>query len=331
MNILFYRKAVMRIFYTDKVFQRHFSAVFTAVLLFFLFVGTTLNAQDYGFNPALRTAGNDTNIKSISAKYKEGRVYLMIFFKGIKNDRYYVVKRSVDGNNFETIGGIKSYGTSVPVEMMCSFTDNYPVYSFIYYKIVYYTGDNDSLYSETVGVLAGTDKNSLYVTIDNDIWVINQKNDKMVPLKLDINTKETECNATLSPDENTIYFVSDRKGGYGGKDIWASEKLSNGQWSEPYNLGKEINSAEDEDFPLIQDDGVTLYFSIKTSDNYNSYFSTQNDEGLWDKPENIELLQNESKDYYSLINGTVSGRAYTYHTKKENAIKNPSVFSGEKK
>lgn len=312
----------MSFFHAEYLFSKRSSAVFKMVVIFFLFCGTILRAQDYGFNPALNTEGTDSNVKSISAKYAEGRVYLMVVISGIKNDRFYVVKRSVDGNYYENIGSIKCHGTPVPIDMMYSFRDNYPVYSFIYYKIVHYTDNNDSVYSKTIGVLAGTDKSNLFVTIADDIWVINQKNNKMIPLKLDISSKDTECNATLSPDGNTLYFVSDRRGGYGKKDIWASEMLSNGQWNEPYNLGMEINSAEDEDYPLMLDDGATLFFSIKSEKQggiYNAYFSTQNDEGLWGKPEKIELLQNETKDYYSVISNTISGKAYTYHVKKENA------------
>ncbi|MFH0867301.1 MAG: hypothetical protein V1904_13990 [Bacteroidota bacterium] len=320
-------------FHTAKLLFRLSSTVFIVTVILFIFCGTILQAQDYGFNPALTIEGTDSNVKSISAKYAEGRVYLMVIISGIKNDRYYIVKRSVDGNYFENIGSIKCHGTPVPIDMMYSFKDNYPVYSFIYYKIVHHTENNDSVYSKTIGVMAGTDKSNLFVTIADDIWVINQKNDKMIPFKLDINTKETDCNATLSPDGNTLYFVSDRKGGYGGKDIWASEMLSNGQWNEPYNLGKEINSAEDEEYPLMLEDAATLFYSIKSEkpgEIYNAYFSTQNDEGLWGKPEKIELLQGETKDYFSVISNNISGKAYTYHVRKEHDVKNPSGIPSEK-
>lgn len=312
----------MNIFRAGSLLQKRCFTVFIMVILIFVLYETSLLAQDLGFNPALRTEGTDSNIKSISAKYREGRVYLIVIFSGVKNDRYYAVKRSVDGNYYKTIGGIRCNGTAVTNELMCSYTDNYPEYSYIYYKVVYYTEDNDSVYSEIAGVLAGEDKSNLYVTIADDIWVINQKNDKMTPLKMDINTKETDCNATLSPDGKTLYFVSDRKGGYGGKDIWATEMYSNGQWSDPYNLGKEINSADDEDYPILLDDGVTLFFSKKSGKSeksYDAYFSTQNDEGLWSEAEDIELLPNETKDYFSVISNSLTDLTYTYHVKKESA------------
>lgn len=63
----------------------------------------------------------------------------------------------------------------------------------------------------------------------------------------------------ISPDGSTLYFVSDIKGGFGGKDIWKVTKSGNG-WSAPENLGADINSPGDELFPYMRSDGI-LYFS----------------------------------------------------------------------
>ncbi len=63
----------------------------------------------------------------------------------------------------------------------------------------------------------------------------------------------------ISPDNETLYFVSDMPGGYGGKDIWKSEKGDEG-WNEPVNLGSVVNTPGDEMFPYVRTDG-TLYFA----------------------------------------------------------------------
>lgn len=63
----------------------------------------------------------------------------------------------------------------------------------------------------------------------------------------------------ISPDGNTLYFVSDMPGGFGGKDIWKITQSDAG-WSEPINLGSQINTAADEMFPYVRDNGM-LYFS----------------------------------------------------------------------
>jgi peptidoglycan-associated lipoprotein len=66
----------------------------------------------------------------------------------------------------------------------------------------------------------------------------------------------------ISPDELTLYFVSDMPGGIGPKDIWKITRASaNGPWDgDPINLGPEINTTGNELFPFVHPDG-TLYFS----------------------------------------------------------------------
>ena len=65
----------------------------------------------------------------------------------------------------------------------------------------------------------------------------------------------------LTPDGLTLYFVSDMPGGAGGKDIWVSTRKSESDpWSGPRNLGPDINTSGNEEFPYVRDNG-TLYFS----------------------------------------------------------------------
>lgn len=64
---------------------------------------------------------------------------------------------------------------------------------------------------------------------------------------------------SLSADGSTLYFVSDRPGGYGGKDIWMAQGKGT-TFDKPVNLGPEINTPGDEMFPFIRENG-DLYFS----------------------------------------------------------------------
>jgi peptidoglycan-associated lipoprotein len=65
----------------------------------------------------------------------------------------------------------------------------------------------------------------------------------------------------ISPDDLTLYFVSDMAGGQGGKDIWKISRSNPGDdWGLPENLGADINTPNDEMFPYVHADG-TLYFS----------------------------------------------------------------------
>lgn len=74
----------------------------------------------------------------------------------------------------------------------------------------------------------------------------------------------------ISPDGNELFFVSDREGGIGGKDIYVTYRNTDGTWSEAENLGAMINTQGDELFPYIRDNGQ-LYFSSNGHPNYGGY------------------------------------------------------------
>jgi len=76
-----------------------------------------------------------------------------------------------------------------------------------------------------------------------------------------VNTEHWESQPSISPDGNTLYFVSNRPGGLGGKDIWKSTKNATGKWQEPVNLGASVNTSADEINPFIHYNGSSLYFS----------------------------------------------------------------------
>lgn len=81
------------------------------------------------------------------------------------------------------------------------------------------------------------------------------------PEKLEVHRDSTILFAhpVVSPDGRYLYFVSDLKGGYGGKDIWRTE-MSESKFGTPENLGPAVNTPGDELFPSFRDDS-TLYFS----------------------------------------------------------------------
>ncbi|MEM6770296.1 MAG: hypothetical protein AAF597_06930, partial [Bacteroidota bacterium] len=62
-----------------------------------------------------------------------------------------------------------------------------------------------------------------------------------------------------APD--AVYFASRRPGGYGGLDLYRMERLTNGQFSTPQNLGPNVNGPFDEICPFVAKDGRTIYFS----------------------------------------------------------------------
>lgn len=75
-----------------------------------------------------------------------------------------------------------------------------------------------------------------------------------------VNSRYWESFPSLSIDGYTLYFASNRPGGYGGTDIWCCT-LEEGRWSEPRNLGPTVNTKGNETAPYIHFDDKTLYFA----------------------------------------------------------------------
>jgi outer membrane protein OmpA-like peptidoglycan-associated protein len=74
-----------------------------------------------------------------------------------------------------------------------------------------------------------------------------------------VKTEYGDCNP-LFYNDHTILFASRRQGGQGGLDLWWSIRTDSA-WTEPQNMGPEVNSSYDEDMPFLSKDGATLYFS----------------------------------------------------------------------
>ena len=159
------------------------------------------------------------------------------------------------------------------------------------------------------------EEGSIYVSdLVGDVWSKPKK------LGSTINTKGRETHASLSADGTKLYFTSDRKGGYGGLDIYVSYRLLNGQWGEAKNLGPGINTAQDERAPYIHPDDITLYFSSKGHGGLGGFdiFSSQlNEFGTWTKPENIGYPINTSSDDIFYI--TSADRQRSYYTSSKEA------------
>ena len=76
-----------------------------------------------------------------------------------------------------------------------------------------------------------------------------------------VNTKYWESQPYISSDGYTLYFASNRPGGYGKSDIWYSVMDENGVFGEAKNLGERVNTSGEEKTPFIHFDAQTLYFS----------------------------------------------------------------------
>ncbi len=140
------------------------------------------------------------------------------------------------------------------------------------------------------------------------------------PMPDEINSKAWETHLATTSDENTIYFVSNRKGTLGGRDIFRVKKLPDGSWSKAQNLGENINTPYGEDAVFISPDNRTLYFS---SEGHNSmggfdiFYSTLDEEGNWSKAQNIGYPINTVDDDVFFVTSADGKRAYYSSDKKE--------------
>ncbi|MBK7215400.1 MAG: PD40 domain-containing protein [Bacteroidales bacterium] len=105
---------------------------------------------------------------------------------------------------------------------------------------------------------------------------------------------------TLSADGTTIVFVSDMPGGQGGTDLYFC-RLENGKWSQPINLGAQINTPGNEVFPSLQADG-SLMFSSDGLPGYGSLdiFCSKASQESWTKPTNPGAPLNSSYDDFAM-------------------------------
>ncbi|MDB4924239.1 OmpA family protein [Mucilaginibacter sp.] len=134
-----------------------------------------------------------------------------------------------------------------------------------------------------------------------DIYVAQKKGDdwgRPFDLSPPVNTSGWESQPSISADGRTLYFVSNRKGGYGGYDIWKSTLTAKG-WGEPENLGPTINTAYNEQSPFIHPDDSTLYFCSNGwpgMGNQDLFVSRLGKDGKWKVPQNLGYPINTNGD-----------------------------------
>src|SRR5260221_4672495 len=137
-----------------------------------------------------------------------------------------------------------------------------------------------------------------------------------------VNSSAWDVQPSLSADGQELYFVSDRKGGIGGSDIWYSHKDSAGRWMKAQNLGNTINTKYDEISPFIQVNNRNLYFASNAHPGFGGLdiFVSEKVDKKWATPKNMGSPLNNYEDQYSFF-VTADGRR-AYYSKDEAGKKN---------
>lgn len=172
------------------------------------------------------------------------------------------------------------------------------------------------------------DGNLYYSNLESDsagieIW---SKPKKFGP---NINSKAYETHVAVSPDGKTLYYVSDREGGYGGKDIYFCNLLPTGTWAAPQNAGSTINTSGDEDGVFIHPDGITMYFSSNGHSSIGGYdiFRAEysEDSSSWSQPENLGYPINSVDDDVFFVT-TPDGKRGYFSSFKEKGYGDKDIY-----
>lgn len=141
-------------------------------------------------------------------------------------------------------------------------------------------------------------------------------------LKGEVNSYSWDGHCSVSPDGNTLYFSSERAGGFGGRDIYrASLSLPDSSWINVVNLGDSVNTPYDDDAPFMHPDGVTLYYSSKGKNSmggYDVFKAVINPEDFTiKKTENLGYPINSTADDIYFVMGANGTSGYYSSGKKD--------------
>ncbi len=132
-----------------------------------------------------------------------------------------------------------------------------------------------------------------------------------VNLGPNVNSSSWDSQPSLSADGRTLYFISNRGGGVGRRDIWVSYKSDDNDWKKPVNMGRSINTAGDEVSPFIHPNNKVLYYStngLPGFGGFDIYYSNREDN--WLAPINLGAPINNGQDQVSLFINSKGDKGY---------------------
>jgi len=135
-----------------------------------------------------------------------------------------------------------------------------------------------------------------------------------VNLGPNINSVGWDSQPSLSMNEDTLFFASDRIGGFGLSDIYYSVKDKSGNWQPAKNLGPVVNTRRNDVSPFFHPEFRVLYFS-SNGQLYNfgefDIYKTYSENGNWLEPSNIgPLVNGRGSEYYFTIDSKANRLFY---------------------
>ena len=143
-----------------------------------------------------------------------------------------------------------------------------------------------------------------------------------------VNSRSWESQPSLSADGRILFFSSNRKGGYGGNDIWYSVRQNDGSWSEAKNLGSIVNTDKDEISPFMFFNNEILFFASEGHQGFGGMdiFLSRVKNGIFQAPENLGLPINDQLDQVALFITAKKDYAYYTELNTSDGIKDRSLL-----
>ena len=163
-----------------------------------------------------------------------------------------------------------------------------------------------------------------------DIWVCQRENQDDPwgePRRLPdgVNTPSYDMGPAFSRDGHWMFFISDRPGGYGGYDVWASWRRhvdDDFGWEPPVNLGPAINTSADDNGVTVWDGDrhapAELYFNSNRTGSQEVYVSRLERDGGWTPAELVPELNSPASEGKLAI--TFDGREIYFHSNREGSV-----------
>ena len=181
------------------------------------------------------------------------------------------------------------------------------------YKIVKFAGISPD--GEQIFIQLGDSNNTDIYYGQNFLKTCNQ----LVLFNTNINSPYHENSVSMTPDGNTLYFSSDRPGGYGGYDIYVSKKDKKGEWGLAKNAGPIVNTKYDELYPSIHPSLTSLFFSSNGHETMGGFdiFEARLENDVWADVVNVGYPINTTYDDISYSVTAKGDAAYLSSTRND--------------
>lgn len=282
-------------FYYDLVEYRKHIDTLRPPREVYINMGAGINGKFEDYAPAL-TSSDDSLIFSSKRYRQQGRLNEDLFYATRDGEYWNDAKELVELNSRYNEGSaIVSRTGRYMIFTRCDAPDGY---------------GNCDLYSAT-----WNNSRKLWTNITN--------------LGTNVNGKGWDSQPALSPTEDTLYFASNRLGGFGMSDIWFCVREADGSWGIAQNIGPVINTRQNEASPFLFRDNNVLYFAsdghIVNFGNFDIYKSYQRG-GRFQEPKNIgPLVNGGGNEYYFTIDS--KAQKLFYARSEDSTIKDLDLYS----